>query len=481
MATVNSISSFSSSSSGSAGINFSGIASGIDTQAIIDALTKLEARPIDAAQQKQDLLTKLQGQIGQLSTKLTALQTAAGKLTTIASGTALSATSSDTTILTASAAAPATVGPHSIEVTQLAQASSAYLSAVAKITDPAAALGGTGNINISYSGGTAVPIDVANRSLNDIAQAINDNVAGVNASVVNAGTSANADYRLVVTGEDTGASHGLTFTIDSTVGLGSTTVSGAQNAKFNVDGITGIQRESNTVSDYLNGVTFTLTSTTQANKPVTLTISTDVTGVKNKIKDLVNAYNDIVNYYNSNNTYNSATKVAGTFFGDNSTGSIITNLRSMLFHGGSNYVQQNSGTYGSLSALGISFQSDGTLQVDDSKLTTAVGENTTSVLDLFADSDGGGSDTGIAIEIRKFAQFATTGGKDDATGASVVGLLSAKTDSIKTQIASLQKTIDNGQAHLDSYTQQLKEKYAKFEEVMGQLKQQQATLAAKFG
>lgn len=466
-------------STGGAGISFSGVASGIDTQSIVEALASLERRPIDAAKAKLTKLTSQQSLVGTLTTKLKNLKDKAAALSTITQGLSLSATSSDTTKISASAGATATNGAHSITVTQLAKAGSSYLSSGSAITDPATALSNTGSIHVTYSG-TTVDLDVTNLSLNAIKDAINEQVSGVNANVVNAGTSTSPDYRLVVTGDDTGASHGLSITADVGVTLTNTSISLAQNAIFSVDNLTGIQRETNTISDYLQDVTFTLYDKTETNKPVTLTIATDVSGVKNKIKGFVDAYNDVVSFYNTNNNYNSSTKVSGAFFGDSAVASIVNTLRQKGFNGGASYVATGTDNYGSLSAIGIRLQSDGTLQIDDSKLTERIGTSVKGVLDLFADSDGSGSDKGLAVDIRNFAQFASTGGKDD-NGNDVVGTLDAKTASIKSQIATLQKTIDTGEDHVEKFTAQLKAKYAKFEQTMGQLKAQQAALLAKFG
>lgn len=472
--------SISSISGSTSGISFSGVSSGIDTQSIIDALTNLESRPINAAKAKVTKLTSLQGQITQLSTRLKALRDKAASLSTVAQGLSLSVTSSDTSKVTASASASAATGPHTLEISQLAQAASSYLSGPSKITDPAAASTDTGNLTITYAG-TATAVDVTGLSLNAIRDAINTNVTGVSATVVNAGTSASPDYRIVLNGAESGATKTLTVTADAGVSLTNTTVLGAQNAIFKFDGIAGIERETNTVTDYLPEVTFNLIAATETGKPVSLNITTDVSGVKDKIKAFVTAYNDVVSYYNTNNTYNSATKVAGSFFGDSTVGGLISNLRQLGFKGGSEYVSKETDTYGSLSSIGIALQSDGTLQIDDAKLTSRISTSAAKTLDLFADSDGSGTDLGIAIEIRNFAQYATTGGTVNSETGAFVGVLDSKVASIKDQLASLQKTIDTGEDHVAQYTAQLKAKYSKFEEVIGKLKAQQAALAAKFG
>jgi flagellar hook-associated protein 2 len=473
---VDSLSSISSGGSAT-GISFSGVASGIDTSAIIDALTRLEQRPIDAAKKKQASLDSLSGLVNQLSSKLKNLRDKASVLATLTEGLAFSTTSSDSNKVTASSGPTAGTGTHSIEVTQLAQAASSYAAGTTAITDPTTALNNTGNITITYAG-TATAVDVSGKSLNEIRDLVNSSVSGVTASVVNVGDSSNPNYRLIVAGKDTGASNTLTFNVDAGVSLNFNEITQAKNSIFSVDGITGIQRSSNTVGDYLQGTTLTFLAKTDTNTPVTLTTTTDVGSIKSKIKKFVDAYNEIATFYNSYNTYNSATKVAGAFFGDSSLSSLMARMRSNVFEGGSDFT--SSTNYSSLSDIGISIQNDGTLELDDTKITEALTKDASEVLELFADSDGAGADKGIAIVFRKFAEDATTGGTDE-NGISYTGTLTAKSDAIKTQISSLQKTIDDGEDHLAKYTQMLKTKYAKFEEAMGQLKAQQSALLAKFG
>ncbi|HKE01050.1 MAG TPA: flagellar filament capping protein FliD, partial [Planctomycetota bacterium] len=101
-----------------------------------------------------------------------------------------------------------------------------------------------------------------------------------------------------------------------------------------------------------------------------------------------------------------------------------------------------------------------------------IGTDAGAVLDLFGDRDGAGADTGIAAKIYDFALGATTGAE---------ALIPVKQKALQDQIANLQKTIDDNEAHANKLGDQLTLKFAKFEQVMGQLKQQQAALLAKFG
>src|SRR5262245_60268972 len=86
-----------------AGISFSGVASGLDTEAIIAALTQLEHKPVDIAKAKQQKTQTLVGLVKQLSQKLQALRDKIAPLATLSSGIAYTVASSDAAKATAAA------------------------------------------------------------------------------------------------------------------------------------------------------------------------------------------------------------------------------------------------------------------------------------------------------------------------------------------------------------------------------------------
>lgn len=464
-------------SNNTSGISFSGVASGIDTDAIIAALTKLESKPVELAKSKQKSLQSLSALVKTLSSKLSALRDAAAGLTTLSQGLAFTASSTDATKLTASASSAATAGPYSIAITQLATAATTSVAAATTITDPDAAVAGSGNLHVTYAGSTT-SIDVSGKSLNEIRDLVNASVPGVTASVINVGASESPDWRLVVTGKESGAAKALTITQDTGLGLTFDPITTAKNAMFTVNGI-AVQRDTNTVGDVIPGVSFTLLAPTAPGSDLTLTVSTDLPGVKAKIKKLVDAFNDVVSFINSNSNYDAATKTAGSFFGDNSIRTIKSTLTTLVLGGGQGFVEDEA--YGTLSQLGIKLQSDGTLLIDDGKLTEKLSSDLTKALDLFADLDASGPDQGLALKFRDFATAATSGGKDPVTGVSYDGILTAKSKSLTDQITRLTKQIADGEDHVAKFAKALKLKYTAFESAISKLKAQQNALYAKFG
>ena len=106
----------------SAGISFGGLASGLDTKAIISALVSIEERPIRALEAKKTSYTKQKSLFGDLKGLLDKLATAAKALKTTTEFLARKATSDDEDIVTATASSSAQPGTYKIKVTALAQA-----------------------------------------------------------------------------------------------------------------------------------------------------------------------------------------------------------------------------------------------------------------------------------------------------------------------------------------------------------------------
>lgn len=469
-----------SGSLSTSGISFTGVASGLDTASIVAALVKLEKKPIELMQAKIDKAKTLTGLYGKLKTHLETLQQKASALSTVNKGLAFSVSSSDETVLVGKASAGALAGSHSVTVTQLAKAGRSLgagkLGAI--YSDSNVTTVGSGSVSITYAG-TTTAVDVSGKSLNDAALAINDADLGVTASVVNTGAAGSPSYKLVVTGNETGASNALSVTADAGVNLEFSPLTSAQNAILEVDGI-AVERDTNAVSDVIEGVTLDLKSTGSS----TVTVAPDSSAVKSKIKDLVDAYNAALGFIHANSQYNADSKIAGGLFGQSTAKTIKSSLTSAVLKngtaatGGSAQLTENE-AFASLSMIGIKLQNDGTLLIDDAKLTAKIGDDVQQVLDLFGDVDGSGSDQGIAEILSDVADAATTGSTID--GEAFDGLIQSKQASIQKQISALEKQIAKAEEHAAAFEVQLNKKFSQFETVIAGLKAQQAALLSKLG
>lgn len=177
--------------------SFSGLSSGIDTAGIITKLTQVAQAPIKLEQNKADEANKKLSAWQELNVKLASLQIAAANLTLPTTFNSATASSSNTAAATITALPGATIGDHSLSVTQLAQAQKIVSKSFASGSAP---LGEAGSFTLN---GKTIALSGTD-ALNDVAVKINAAKAGVTASVVNVGPN---DFRMTLTSNSTGTAN----------------------------------------------------------------------------------------------------------------------------------------------------------------------------------------------------------------------------------------------------------------------------------
>ena len=197
----------------SSGISFGGLASGLDTQAIISALTALERRPIAQLETKKTSLNRQKSLFGDLRGLLDTLNTKAKALQTATNFLQKKATSSDEDLLRVSASTSATAGTHEITVNSLARA---RVNASAGFASPTTGFGGPASLQLDVGGNTYF-VAVTTPTLTSVADAINAQNIGVQAQVVDTGNTANGGterYQLVLRATTAGAEGAFTVSYD---------------------------------------------------------------------------------------------------------------------------------------------------------------------------------------------------------------------------------------------------------------------------
>lgn len=392
-----------------------GIGSGLDINGIISKIMAAEQRPLKVLDSKE---AKQQTQLTAFGTLKGALSAFQGSLTALANPakfTGVTASIADTTLASVSATSTATAGSHAIEIQTLAQAQKLKSANFATTGTTV----GSGTLTIqfgTYSGGTftlnpekaaqSIAISSGNSSLAGIRDEINKANAGVSASIVNDGSG----NRLVIASKDTGLSNALKITAtdadgnntdnaglsqlvyDASTGGTSnlTQTAAASNATLVIDGIT-ISKSSNKVTDAIEGVTLDLLKTNTGGT-TTLNLARDAAGIQGAIASFVKAYNDLNKSITDLSKYNAATKQASILTGDSTVRSIQMQIRKAL----SDPLTTAGGGLNQLSQVGISFQVDGTVKFDSSKLTAALNDSTKDVSTLFA-SIGKASDSLVSF------------------------------------------------------------------------------------
>lgn len=271
---------------GSFGISVLG--GGLDVRGIVDQLLFLEAAPIRRLDDKQ---VRVEGKIdayNDLSSKLSDLLGKIGALNDAEKLATKLATSSDETVLTASATSTALNGTYQINVTELARLDSYVSDATFTSSDETI---GTGSFDITIgSTTTTVTIDSTNNTLTGLQNTINNSGADVVANIVNDGSG----FRLTITSKNSGSAGAITISNNTlTLSDGTTPFAFSRtdisitdpsqlDAQLNVNGL-AITSSSNKIEDVIEGVTLNLKSTGNT----TLTVEDDTDTVKSTIQDFV--------------------------------------------------------------------------------------------------------------------------------------------------------------------------------------------------
>jgi flagellar hook-associated protein 2 len=476
------------------GITFTGLGSGIDTASLVDRLVQLESLRKGQLEAKKTTAQDKVSAIGSFQTLVKALQTKAEGLASTSDFLELRGSASREGVLSFDVSSSAVQGTHSIEVQQLAAFDRWAFDGVA---DPAVALGSGPGEQVTFTvGGTAHAIDVdpSTSSLNEIADAINT-AAGdeVAASVVNVGTQATPNFKLVLASKVSGESGRITgigstvagLTIDGTEpASGTSTPASAnnltvgQNAKALVDGLL-VERDTNEFSGVLAGVSFTAQSAEIGN-PVEISIEPDTTAIKSSLKEFAEAYNAVVRYVNQQNTYSEESGAGGVLFGDSTVSLVSSRLRDALFNVDISVVEGDTEGYSTLGLVGLDVQKDGTIVVDESKLDEKIAANLDLLADLFTDDDGDGTaDTGLAAKLADTIKSLVDRGTGPG-GEALTSVFGAKTDSLQASIKELDKRIEDEEYRLGKFEENLRARFTNLETVLAQLNSQSSALAALF-
>jgi flagellar hook-associated protein 2 len=449
-------------------IAIGGLATGLDTDSIISQLSELGRKPIVKLQrQEADYQVQLTT-YGSLQGLLSTLQSAATALKDPAGLTGFAATSGNTDLFTASAGSTAAPGTYNIKVGQLAQNHKLKSSGFATSTEAI----GAGTLHLRVGSAPVQDIAVTNtNTLADVAKAINDAKAGVTATVVFDGTA----HFLTLAANDTGVAKVINLTatdIDGnntdTAGLsrlvydaGGTTnltqTQAALDATIEVDGVSGITRSSNTISDVITGVTLTLKSQpTAPENTSTLTVSRDTAGLKGKIDTFIKAYNDVVNFFQKEQSFDAQTKTAGSLLGDNTANLMRHRLASVL---GTPVPGLPTGL-SRLSELGITVDAKGLLVSNNTtKLDNAIASDFDAVTRFFTQTTTGSE--GFAVRLEKAL---------DGFLAADRGILSSRQTGISKNITRLHDQMDRYETRISASEERLRAQFNALESLVSQYK-----------
>jgi flagellar hook-associated protein 2 len=339
--------------------------------------------PANALQAQEKPIEAQISALGKVQSSLSSLQSALSGLNDVQSLAQTSASSSAPGVVTVSATNAAQVGTYNLTGIHQAQAETLVSSGFAGTS----AMLGSGSIAIRVGSASAVTVAIASgqSSLAGIATAINQAHLGVEATVIFDGVS----YRLALTGDATGTANAFTVSgagnlsnFSSASGTGHfTQTQAASNASFSLNGI-AITSGSNTVSGVVPGVTFTLAASGSA----TVQVTQSVTALDKVANSLVSALNGVLGTINQYSSYTPASSGAS---GSQASGAgpLLGNIGLQILRNGlldaiTAPPTAGIGAYNSLSAIGFSITSGGTLAFNDATFQKAAQSNYAGVAAL---------------------------------------------------------------------------------------------------
>lgn len=448
-------------------INLPGLASGLDSAALISSLLAIDA-------QSQTLIKNKATVASTSVSALQGLNTQVAALAALATGNAKAGAldfytaSSSSTSVTATAAVGAAGGSIDIVVGNLAKTQSGVTAAMTT-------WGGSPSITIVGADGTATAITSASTSLDDVVTAINASAAGVTATKVASGTDAGGvtQYRLQLSGKETGADGAFTVYsgTEADVAAGTATnvltqpgaavLRSAEDASVTLWAGTAaaqvITSKSNTFADLLPGVSVTVSGVSAS--PVTVSVARDNGKTSAAAAKLVGDLNATLAYISIRTVSTASTDAdgkpilsGGAFTGDSTTRDVTKNL----LEAASAPVNGHSP-----SEFGISITKTGTMEFNAEKFDAAFAKDPVGTQKVVA-------------EIASRLATAATNASDKTTGT-----ISTKITGVQSTVDQLTKEVSKWDDRLATRKTNLERYYAAFEVSMGNLNAQMSWLTSQ--
>ena len=437
--------------SSAVGSTAGGLGVGIDVTTTVNQLMAMARRPETAMQTQMQTNSQMISDLSGINSQLSALSTAVTSLSDPTGALAgQNATSSNPSVITATADSTAAAGVHSIVVSQLATTSTVYAVGVA-----ASATLDAGTMTFTIGGvQKQLTIDGTNNTVSTLASYINANSSSLG---VTAGVLQNADgTQTLALASNTSGTAGAVNVTGGPSQLSFKTGVQAKDAQFTIDGVP-VTQGSNTVTDVVPGMTFSLTGTSATG--VSVGVSPDTAGVTTAIQTFVNSYNSLIKSINAQFTVDPSSHTEGSLGSDGALRTLQSQLLSQISY------SSGDASIHSLASIGVNMANDGTLSIDQTKLKTALQGNFAAVKSFLQDST-----SGFATQLHTAMQGLTSPSN---------GLLNVDIKGLQDTNTSLQKSIDDFEIRMQAQQQQLLNEYNEINAELQMFPAQQSSIAAQ--
>jgi flagellar hook-associated protein 2 len=453
-----------------------GLASGIDTSAVVSALMAVAKQPEVAIQNQITTETARQNAYKSVLGELNDLTTSYQALTDVGTWAAMQSVSSNTpSAVTATMTAGAAAGSYTVDVLNLARANQ-YTSS------GGTSAAGDDTIHLTTSAGTTDIQIAAGDTLDTIATKINQTTgAPAYATVFNG--------NLVLSTKQTGTANAVTLTSDGGSGLTFAQNQTALDASYKIDGGAVQTSATNTVADALPGVTLGLVGVTTS--PATVTIgqpAPDTAGITQKLNAFVDQYNKVLTDIQSRlseqplaQPKTDADRSVGVLYGDQGLQRLLSQLRNS-FSDTIKSLSTPASPYTSLTQVGLSTGAavgtgnlnsdsiDGKLTVDTTKFSNALATNFDQVKALFTNFTGDYTTEGLGQRL--------SGVLGPYTQSSLLGgYLNTEIDNETSTLKDLNSQVSDWDQRLALKQQTLQAQFTAMETALSQVQSTSASLS----
>jgi flagellar hook-associated protein 2 len=452
------------------GISLAGLSSGLDTNSLIDGLMQVEQAPRAKLVLRQSAAQARQDGLNAIKTKLTALTSAAGALSSVLTwGATQTASTTDLTAGSARITGGAGPGSYAVSVTQLATAEQRTYT-----------INSNSQRTVTLNGQSFAI--AKNETVDSLVSRLNaDTSFGVYA--VNSG--GNLVLAARTTGTPISLSNGGSVVTEQTA-----SARPAKQAQYTIDGAsytssTNVISSSSGGPGFINGVELTLKAPGSFSVDVSPP-GVDKSLVTQKVKDFVNAYNAALDLMRSSVTEKKVPTAAtdadakkGALWSDSTVEGMMSAMRMSV----STFMDTSSGKttlYDEMAELGIStgaptgsstFSQDsvnGKLVFDEAKFSAALDADPVAVQRMLAGVNGG---TGFA------QSFSSAMGPYTVAG----GLMDNSIDAASSMVKDYTDNIARMDDRLAMKKEQLQTMFTNLEVSLQKAKSQGQELLAKLG
>lgn len=481
-------------------LSFMGSYSGISMDTINQMIEAESGKLVQYTNQQKDL-TNEKNAWKDINTRLDSLYKKFDALKENSTFDSKAVTNSNDSAVTVSASTEALEGNYNVVVSRLATSSQLTSGTIANMNNKPITeeLGVSGELIIKTASADSGTLDEqvtsieveAGDSLKDIVTKINDEAkekkTGMQASII--------DNRIVLTDSNMGnrnievtstGSLASDLALDnpiSTTGTSDSTkasFSAGNSAELAVNGIK-MTRNSNTITDAVEGLTFTLKSVSENNAVSNVKVAEDTEKTIKAVQDFVDQYNSTMTFIDDQLDVGDPSaegNTTGALVGDSSLMRLQTQLRSMMTSSSNDSNQSLKG----LSDLGIEVDRYGQAALDTAKLKEQLAENSNTVQNFFfrteAVLDSEGKETGETKEVGMASQMTTF--INEYVGEKT-GIITTKAKTIDGMMEDLDKQITKFNERLETKRTRYIEQFTALDVAMMEAESQLNYLMSQIG